>query len=336
MSENSLERMRAIRYGRTNIEPATEAKNKNASQNSNDTAAQANENKGKTPSNQNQSGFENEEKIPANDAGNTRSETESEKSPVEKASLFKDFGDFLAKIIDGIISLFKDFFDKNSLKVEYMLRNDEGFIKDYNEAKRKYKPSEGQEVLIYPNIDQKKLFDPATKLKSYIKNTIQDLRGVMLGNELPENHILSMSAEDYKNTILDITGCPNKQQFKTVNEWVGYLKGSALGKKQKVVIRPGDIPKYENDAIKSANALRGVVVTDKNEVTELTNELNRAFQVVSSKKDLSDEVRNRAKRYANRAKELLGDYKTFEEQAYTVYATKIQQARLILGRMFDF
>lgn len=356
MSDNSLERMRAIRYGRLNVDVATEAENKPYGTRENEDGSYSEfyikdgewkEVKYRSKSGKkitandvakkkNQSGFENEEKIDANDAGNTRSDTESEKSPAEKASLFKEFGDLLAKIIDGIIQLFKDFFDKNSLKVEYMLRNDEGFLKDYAEAKRKYKPSEGQEVLIYPNIDQKKVFDPAQKLKQHIKTTIQDLRSGLLGEELPKDHILAMSAEEYKNAILDITGCPNKQQVKTINEWYGFLKNSALGKKQKVVIRPGDVPKYEDHAIKSANALRGVVAADKNDVTELTNEMNRAFQAVSSNKNLSDEVRNRAKRYANRAKELLGDYKSLEDIAYTVYATKIQQARLILGRMFNF
>ena len=356
MSDNSLERMRAIRYGRLNVDVATEAENKprGTSENKDGSYSEYYKKDGKwqevkyesktgkkvtakdVAEKKSQSGFQNEEKIDANDAGNTRSDTESEKSPAEKAALWKDFGDFLGGILDAIVKLFKDFFDKNSLKVEYLLQNDKGFIKDYTEAKSKYKPSEGQEVLIYPTIDQKKLFDPVEKLEKFIRETINELREGMLGRELPEDHILAMNAEAYKNAILDIVGCPNKQQIKSVNEWIGYLKGVALGKKQKVVIRPGDIPKYEDIALKSANALRGIVATDKNMVTEMTNTMNRAFQAVSSNKELSDEVRNRAKRYANRAKQLLGDYKTFKDEGYNVYLTKIQQARLILSRMFDF
>ena len=353
---NSLEKIRAARYGRNNTSSAMEADNKphGTSYNDDGSYSEYRKENGKwkesryvskdgkkitaddVAAKKNQSGFQNEDDIPANDAGNTKSDTNSEKNPAEQASLWKAFGEFLVSIISAITDLFKDFFQKQSVKIDYILRTDQGFLSDYNNAKKKYEPSTGQEVVIYPNIDPKKMTGPAQELEKYVKEVCREMQNVMIGKELPEDHILNVSAEEYKIKILKVLGCPNPDKYENIGDWIKYLRTNSLGEKKTVVIRPSDLPAYEAIAIKSVSALRGIVSADKNDVTAMTNELNRAFNAVSTKKDLPDEARNRCKKYANRAKVLLEDYKGIKEEGYNVFYMNIMQARNILQRMYKF
>ena len=290
-----------------------------------------------TPANEadtSQTGMSNEEKIETNDAGNTTSQTTSEKNTGEEISLMKAFGEFLSNILRGLTDLFKDFFQTTGVKIDYLFQTDKGFITEYNNAKKKYEPSPGQELTLYPNINPKKITDPANRLEKHIKEVFTMMQGAMIGRELPKDHILNLSADEYKKHILTILGCPKPDQFKGIGDWVKYLKTDALGDKKVVVVRPSDIPAHENIAIKSVSALRGVVSGNKNDVAALTNELNRAFNAVSTNKNLPDEARNRSKRYANRAKALLEDYKAIQEVAYNVYFINIMQSRNVLNRMY--
>lgn len=164
---------------------------------------------------------------------------ENKKGKVNIQSIKSKLDALLKKIWGIIVKLSDQLFDI----IKRAMVTNKKFDMIYRSYKNKYKPSSAIRIISYPYEQIDLLQRINNGFMTAIQNMCNDYKTLMTTNKELENSLLMLDKENLQKEIMKILSAP--PNITSIEENYVVLKNKIRGKKAEIVVKPGDIPKYE-------------------------------------------------------------------------------------------
>ena len=265
---------------------------------------------------------------------NNRSNTQDVNNAEAKSTDEKNrkFGEVITQMMTALTESLRNFFDKFQFQFVTLLETDKGFMKEYLQAKDNYKPTKNIQVKMF-RYNHNNLNTVRALFNDLIKKTSNEILGGTIGQKLGEDNIIEVSDKDFNKELIKRLHGPSGVE--SLNDYYKVLRDNFRGRITLAVVKPADIEIYEKIAISEVKRLRQKLNGDKNEAYSLTQKMVTNYNIIRHNKAMTDEVRDRAKKYASKLVKLESAYNSFLNFYYGCMVEEINQARAILKHMYQ-
>lgn len=240
-------------------------------------------------------------------------------------------GHMLAELIDEIFASIENLFGKFIQNTKLLIETDEGFLKNYAIAKKNYEPLPGIEVNVY-DYDITKLGSIYKIFKAIMVKYIQELTPMPVDRKFDDNSIFEIADASFEKAIMTELHAPSSIQ--TLKEFYTVIRNDFRGKKVQKVVRPSDLDSYEKIAVGNAKKLASILTANKQEIYLQVSNIESLSKQITHNKSISDDVRNRLKKYIKRLLKLQRMYNSFLDLFYSLRTEEIISAREVLKLMY--
>lgn len=165
--------------------------------------------------------------------------TPNKKSSVSIQSIKSKLDMLLKKIWGIIVRLSNQLLDI----IKRAMVTNKKFDMLYRSYKNKYKPASSIRVIAYPYTQIELLTKINNGFITAIQNMCNDYKTLMTTNKELENSLLMLDKESLQKEIMKILSAP--PNIGSIEENYVVLKNKIRGKKTEIIVKSGDIPKYE-------------------------------------------------------------------------------------------
>lgn len=265
-----------------------------------------------------------------NPKSDTRSATNSEAKSAEEKG--REFGEAVNKLFTALSEKIRDFMSKYTLMVSSMIQSDKKFKEIYSKAKINYKPTGGVKMTVY-NYNVKVISNARSQFNAYVKKVSSEFLSGTIGEKLADDSIFEIEDSQFDATVLKSVGAPSN--ITTFSDYLKYLVERYQGQATTKIIQPSDASLYEDAAMDETKLIRATLNRDKNEAYNIISKLTTNLKLVRNNKGLTDETRNRAKKYATRLVRLEKMYNSYLDFYYQQRIKRTISARNILKTLFS-
>lgn len=262
------------------------------------------------------------------DKVDTQNVNKSETDTVKKS---QEFGDRVNDILNGLADAIRDFMNKFSMLLSNLVESDKAFKEKYTHAKQNYKSTGGVKMIVY-NYDLKVISNVRSHFNAYVKRQSQLFLSDAIGAKLGADTIFEIDEDEFDKKVLKDIGAPGN--ITNLKDYLSYLKERYRGKSSTRIIQPQEAVAYEPAALDETKIIRSILNRDKNEAYNLISKIVVRLKMVRNNSGLSDETRNRAKKYAKRIVRLEKMYNSYLDFYYHMRIERTIGARNVLKTLY--
>lgn len=264
-----------------------------------------------------------------NDTQNVdKSEADTPSKLSEKAS---ELGDTVNSIFKMMNDQIRNFVSKFRVTLETLIDKSQDFKGKYLNARQKYLPKDKIVMIMYEYKDEV-LKNAKASFNGFLKKSFNQMLSTTLGESMPKNSIFEVEDSVFEAVVFNSIGAPDN--IKTLKDYEKHIASKYRGRSLRQNITVQHAPRFEGPALSESKAIRATLRRDENEAYLMTSKIITNLKLVRNNRNMSDEVRTRAKKYAKRAARLERMYNAFLEYYYRLRIEKVVSCRNVLKSLY--